>query len=143
MIRFFKELYLAEFTSFYKASSNSWKPIINAAKGAAGVTLFECINLIGVVAWIEIFVGKRFLLPNLHQLDIWIAVFALYFWNYYILVTRGHGIRFEREFDNLKKSKRTFLRVSCYLMEFATAVFFLCSIYAYHRFFHIIPKSGF
>jgi hypothetical protein len=142
IFQFLKELYLAEFTSFYKASSGSWTPGINAAKGATGVALFEWIILAGIASWLDILAGTRFLL-QFSKLAIVIAFFALYFVNYYVLVTRGHGIKFEREFNNLKKSKRTLLRISCYLMELATVAFFICSVYAYHHFFHIIPKSGF
>ena len=142
MFRFFKETYLTEFALFFRAGGEWWTLGINAGKGAAGVTLFECIILVGIEAWIEMLIGKRFHL-DFYQWAIWIAVFVLYFANYYVLVTRGHGIRFEREFNNLEKPRRILLRASCRVMELATVAFILCSIYAYHHFFHIIPKSGF
>jgi sterol desaturase/sphingolipid hydroxylase (fatty acid hydroxylase superfamily) len=140
MIQFLKELYLAEFTSFFRSCSSLWTPGINAGKGVAGVSLFVCINLMGLSAWIEILMGKQFFIPNVSQLQGWIASFVVYCVNYYILVIRGQGIKFELEFNNLKNSERTFLRISCWVMELLSLAFFICSIYAYHRYFHIIFK---
>ena len=59
------------------------------------------------------------------------------------LVTLGHGIKFEREFTHFKKSRKVLLLVSCAVLLLATTVFSICSVSAYQRFFHIIPKSGF
>ncbi|HSY75113.1 MAG TPA: hypothetical protein VK810_06565 [Dongiaceae bacterium] len=138
-----KELYLAEFNSFFKAGSSSWTPGVNAGKGVAGVTLIEWVILIVIAMWIELSAGERFLLLNFHRWQIWIATFILSFMNYYILVIRSHGIKFEREFNGLKKSKKILLIISCRVLELVTVAIFLYTISVYHRFFHIIPKSGF
>jgi hypothetical protein len=136
MFQFLKELYLAEFTSFFKASSSSWTPGINAAKGAVGVAIIEGIILVAIDAWIEVLVGKRLLLPNLQRWEICIAFLILYISNYYVLVTLGHGLKFERNSSNIKRAKRISLMVLCRVTELATVAFFIYSIYVYHRFFH-------
>jgi hypothetical protein len=142
IFQFLKELYLAEFASFFRTNrkwcaSAGW----SAGSGAAGVTFFMCLNFIAMTAWIAILGGSR--LANFPKWEIWIASFVIYLMNYYILVIRGQGIKFEREFIHFKKSKQTFLRTSCWMMEITSAAFVVCSIFAYHRFFHIILKSGF
>jgi hypothetical protein len=142
MIRFLKELYLAEFTFFYRASSKSWSHGANAGKGAAGVSLVLSLILMGISLWIEIFTRSQFL-PVLNRWETWIASLAFIVVNYYVLVIRGHGIRFERELNDLKKSKQTFLQVSSLVVSLASAAFFICSLFAYQHFFHIIPKSDF
>jgi hypothetical protein len=139
MIRFLKELYLTEFIVFYRASQKSWSHGYNAGKGAAGVSLFVGIILMCITLWIEIFTGNQFL-PILNRWETWIGFLAFVLVNYYFLVIRGHGIRFEREFNNLKKSKRMFLQVSCFVVSLISAGFFIYSAHAYQHFFHIIPK---
>lgn len=140
MIRFLKELYLAEFTFFYRASNKSWSHGANAGKGVAGVSLFASLILLGVGMWIAILTGKQSLLV----FDRWkvaIAFFAFFCVNYYFLAIRGHGIRFEREFNNFKKSKQTFLQISCVAIQLISAAFFIYTGYVYQHFFHIIPKG--
>ncbi len=150
MVQFFKELYLAEFAFIFKAWSGSrwsgsWKPnpSLKAGVGVAGVSIFVCLIAIGIGGWVEILIGKRFLSLNISQWEIWVATLAVYLVNYYILVIRGHGIGFEREFDNFKKSKQKLLRISCWIFELSSLMFIFYSFYAYQRFFHIVPKSGF
>jgi hypothetical protein len=92
----------------------------------------------GVEMWFEILMGEQSLSLYLAHWYGWIATFVIFLMNYYILVVRGHGIRFEREFNNLPKSKQKFLRISCWTMEIATAAFVICSIYAYRHFFHVV-----
>lgn len=147
MIRFIKELYLAEFAFILKAWSNSrwnssWKPSLSlkAGVGVAGVSVFVCLIAIGTVGWIEILMGRQFVLHNISHWGIWIATLAVFLVNYYILVIRGHGIRFEGEFNNLTKSRQRLLRISCWAFELFTLIFIFYSFYAYQRFFHIIPK---
>jgi len=89
--------------------------------------------------WIDIFNGKQFLMV-FDRWEVGIAFFAFFCVNFYILAIRGHGIRFEREFNNLKKSKRTLLGVSCLLTNLISVTFFLYSGYIYQHFFHIVPK---
>ncbi len=54
-----------------------------------------------------------------------VAVLALYFASHYILVVRGHGIKFEREFNNLKKSRKMLLVTSCAVIMLVAIVFSL------------------
>lgn len=150
MVQFFKELYLAEFAFIFKAWSSSrwsssWKPnpSLKAGVGVAGVSIFMWLIANGIEGWVEIFMGKQFLPLHISRWEIWVATLAIYLVNYYILVIRGHGIRFEREFDNFKKSKQKFLRISCWIFELSSLAFVFYSFFAYQRFFHIVPKNGF
>jgi hypothetical protein len=72
-----------------------------------------------------------------------VITLAFYLPNYYVLVIRGHGITFEREFAHLDKSRKVLLLVSCAVLLLATIMLTIYSVSAYQRFFHIIPKSGF
>ncbi|HSY10385.1 MAG TPA: hypothetical protein VK840_05665 [Candidatus Dormibacteraeota bacterium] len=140
MIRFFKELYLTGYVFFYRASSRSWSHAYNVGKGIAGVSLFVSLILMGINAWIEILVGKQFFIPHVSRFDGWVEAFIIFLVNYYILAIRGLGVGFEKDFNNLKKSKQTFLQVSCCVMQIISVIFFIFSGYAYRHFFHIIPK---
>jgi len=140
MIRFLKELCLTEFTFFYRASNKSWSHGANAGKAAAAVSLSACIILLTISMWIDILNGKQFLMV-FDRWKVGIAILAFFCGNFYVLAIRGHGIRFEREFNNLQKSKRTFLGVSCLVINLISVAFFLYSGHVYQHFFHIIPKS--
>src|ERR1035437_9100673 len=105
MFRFFKELYLTGFTISFRLGGGSWTPRINAWKGVTGVTLIEGAILMGIASWIEMLVGTK-LFFNVGPWAIRIAAVALFFANDYVLVTRGHGIRYEHGFNNLEKSRK-------------------------------------
>ena len=113
---------------------------MNAGKGVLGIAVIEWIMLVVIAMWIDIYLGTKFFF-GVDRWTIRIACVALYFANYYVLVTRGHGITFEREFSHLKKSRKRLLLASCSGLLLITIVFFYYSVSAYHRFFHIIPKS--
>jgi hypothetical protein len=141
MFRFLKELYLTGFTLGFKFAHERWTPLINLGKGVAGVTLFEAFIFMEIAVWIAIYFGMK----SFFDADKWTigAIFmALCAANHYILVIRGHGIKFEREFSNLEKSKKSRLLASCAVLMLANFVFFIYSVSAYHRFFHIVPKTG-
>lgn len=141
MIQFFKELYLTGFTLGFRFASDRWSYPSNLGKGIGFVTLLEGLILTGIAGWIEMYLGTRFLL-NAGKVTIWIVYVALGFANYYILIIRGHGTKFEREFSNLPKAQKNFLLASCAVILLVTMVFMIYSVSAYQHFFHIIPKSG-
>lgn len=124
----------------FRFAGNRWSYPSNLGKGIAGVTLIEGLILMVIASWIEIYLGTRF---HFNPWPIRIAYLALCLPNYYILVTRGHGITFEREFSHLEKSRKNLLLASCGVMVLAIIAFMIFSVSAYHRFFHIIPKTGF
>jgi hypothetical protein len=141
MFRFLKELYLTGFTLGFRVSGSSWSPAMNASKGVGGVSVIEWIILVVIAMWIELHFGTKFFFTT-GKWAVRIACLALYLINYYVLVIRGHGIEFEREFSNLEKSRKNLLLVSCAVLLLATIAFMAFSVSAYHHFFHIIPKSG-
>jgi hypothetical protein len=146
MTRFFKELYLTMFTIGFRFRApqrfgGGWGPIIDAGKGVLLVCLIAFFILKGIESYIEFHVGTRFSFDS-SKWEMAAITLALYLPNYYVLVTRGHGIKFEREFTHLKKSKKVLLLVSCAVLLLATMAFCIYSDSAYQRFFHIVPKSG-
>jgi hypothetical protein len=140
MFRFFKDIYFTAFTILYKIPGGTHSS--KSGTSVAAIAVIEWLFFAGIASWIDIFIGKRLLLTDANSLAssklvIVIIFIALGLVNYRILVIHGHGIKFEREFNNLKKSKRVFLLVSCVLLALVTIAFFICSRIAYRRFFHL------
>ena len=141
MITFVKELYLTGYVFFYRASSSSWPNAFNVGKGIAGVSLFVSLILMGINVWIEILFRSQIFIPHVSRFVGWIVAFAMFLANYYILVICGHGVRFEKGFNNLKKSRQKTLQVSCCVAQVVAVIFFVFSGYTYRHFFHIISKN--
>jgi hypothetical protein len=142
MLRFLKELYLTAFTFGFRVSGSSWSPIMNTSKGVGSISIIEGFILMSIESWIEMYFGTRFML-SISKWAIGIAFLILYYANYHVLVTRGHGLEFEREFSNLDKSKKNVLLASYVVLLLVTIAFMAASVSAYHHHFHIIPKNGF
>ena len=97
-------------------------------------TIVEMLILAGIKQYIEIHIGTRFSIG----VPLWEKAFvvALYFVNRHVLITRGHGLKFERDFSHLKKSRKVLLLASCAALVVGTITFAVYSASAYHRFFH-------
>jgi hypothetical protein len=113
-----------------------------AGSAVAAIALIEWLILAGISSWIDMFIGERFLLNSTNssvasKLVIVILFFALCSVNHLVLVTRGNGIKFADEFNNLKKSRRILLVTSCLVLLLSVIAFFLYSRFAYRGFFHI------
>ena len=140
MFRFFKELYLTVFTLGFRFRApqrfgGGWGPIIDAGKGVLAVWLIAFLILKGIESYIEIHIGTRFSFDS----SLWemASVLALYYSNYYVLVSCDHGIKFEREFTHLKKSRKVLLVTSCAVLLLVTIAFSLYARSAYQHFFHL------
>jgi hypothetical protein len=134
------------FTLGYKAGiAGGWQRmnrrfgiIMDIGKGVFLVTIIEFFILEGIKSYVEIHLGKRLSFLDSKQWVIAIVIaYSLYLPNYYILVTLGHGIKFEREFNSLKKNRKMLLVVSFVLLLLATMAFCIYSDSAYRHFFHI------
>jgi hypothetical protein len=131
MIQFFKELYLTAFTLLYRIPGGN---TYGKTTGSVTIiTLMEWGIIVGIASWIDIIVGIKTLL-SFSTLSLAICFFALYFVNYRVLVTRGHGIKFEHEFGNLGKSRRILLVATCAVLLFAIISFAVYSTLAHRRF---------
>jgi hypothetical protein len=144
MISFFKELYLTVFTIGFRLRmperyGGGWGPVIDAGKGILIVSLIAFFILEGIKCNIEVFVGKRFSFDS----SLWekAGIIVLYFVNRYVLITRGHGLKFERAFTHFKKTKKIHLLVSFAVLLLVTMAFAIYSDIAYRRFFHIVSKK--
>lgn len=136
MFRFFKEIYLTCFTLFYRFACKRWSHGSNVGKGLGGVVLIESICLIVIASWIEIYSGARFLLTQ-GKMTVWAVILIIAVPNFYALVVRDHGIKFEREFSHLEKGRRLRLVLNCAAVLLILLAFAIYSVYTYQHFFHI------
>lgn len=136
MIRFAINIYLTAFTMCFRAGGSAWSSNINIWKGVTGVALIESAFVLGTAASVSVFFDKN-VLPNMSKLAVIISFLFLCATNYYLLVLRGDGIRFEREFDNHEKSMRLLLQASCVAVILGAMAFFVYSGIAYRRFLGI------
>ncbi len=98
------------------------------------LTLVEVLFFIGAFYYTQIFLNKKILLS---KPALTIYFFALFFLNVYILFVRGHGTKFEHEFDNLDKSRKKLLVTSCAVILVTIMIFFIYSAISYRHFFGI------
>jgi len=133
MIRFFKEIYLTAFAIIIKLPSRRDNTSGKIGVAITVITLIACLNLAGISSCIETLAHKKELL-NFPKLVNIMFFFAVLFMNQYVLVTRGYGIKFEREFGNLKKSRRILLVTSCVILLLGTIYFCIYSGLAYRHF---------
>ena len=138
MIRFLKEIYLTAFTLLFRIPGGNTSGKIWGAIGI--IQVIEGITLVNIVFWIEILTGTRFLIFS--KLACVILALALYYPNNHVLVTRGHGIKFEREFDNLKKSRKILLVMGCAVVLLAIIMFSVYSFHAYRNFIQALKIQG-
>jgi len=141
MIQFFKELYLTGFAIAFRLRAperlgGGWGPIVDAGKGIAAVSLIELVIIRLIQDWIEISIGKRFSFDSNRLVNS--AIFLVFYLvNYYFLVSRKHGLKFEREFSHLKKTRKVLLLVGCAMIFLATVVFSEYTLPVYWHYFHL------
>ena len=144
MIRFLKDLYLTSFTLGYKSGiAGGWQRVnrrfgvkMDQGKGVLLVSLIELFLLKGIESCIEIRSGSRLSFDSSLG-PIVVISFAIYCANYYVLIVRGHGVRFKHDFKSLERSRKVILVVGFAVLLLATIAFCIYSDSAYRRFFHI------
>jgi len=141
MIRFFKELYLTAFTILNKLPTRRGNEYGRIGGAIAAIALIEWLNLVNISSCIEMFYEKPYLF-YFSKPVVTIAFFALFLVNVYILFVRGHGVKFEHEFDKLRKNKKILLVVSCVVVLLATIVFSIYSIPAHRHFIQDLKMQG-
>lgn len=129
-IQFVKEVYLTGYILCFRLSRS--KDFDYKAGGAIGlITLVEWLIFVGILFYVQISIGSKFVFPKAVVI---IAFIALFFVNQYFLTMRRLGIKFEREFDKLDKTKRITLVVSCVVVTVAATVLAIYSAIAFRRF---------
>jgi hypothetical protein len=131
MIRFFRDLYLTFFTVGFRARApqelgGGWGPIVDAGKGVVVVCLIELLILKGLTSCIKAVVGTGLFFDS-SEWKILATSLALYVLNYYMLVKCGYGIKFEREFTDLKRSRKFLLLASCAMLFLGSIAFAIYS----------------
>lgn len=140
MIKFLKELYLTAYTLGYRSpgKAGGWQRlnrqvgiIMDQGKGVLLVSMILIFIFLGIMNFIEIRIGRKFSVDS--TLNGALLVLADYYVNLYILITRGHGIRFEQEFNQLRKTRRVLLVTTCVVLMLAAFAFLLHVRDAYLR----------
>ena len=99
LIQFVKEVYLAGYAVCFRLSRS--RNVNYKAGGAIGfITLVGGLIIIGILFHVQILIRSKFIFSKPVVI---VAITALFFINQYFLTVRRHGIKFEREFDNLEK----------------------------------------
>jgi len=106
-----REVYLTVFVLFFRIGQHSWSVTTNAAKGAAGITWLQFMLLITGSAWLYFFTGDRRLITISSPL-FYVSFGAIYLLNYYTLVARQTGLRFESAFKTMRSRHRSLLVVT-------------------------------
>lgn len=144
MVQFLKDLYLTTFTLGYKSGiAGGWQRVnhrfgikMDQGKGVLLVTLVELFLLKGIESCIEIHTGTKFTFDSPVGVVIIIS-FAIYYANYYPLIIRGYGTRFEHDFNSLKRPRKIILVISFAVLLTASIAFCIYSDSAYRRFFRL------
>ncbi len=130
VIQFVKEVYLAGYAVCFRLSRA--RNVNYKAGGAIGfITLIEWFIFLGILSYVQISIRSKFVFSKPIVI---IAFIALFFANQYFLTVRRHGIKFEREFDSLEKSRRITLVVIFAAVTVAATVFCICSGIAFRHF---------
>ena len=141
MIRFLKEIYLTAFVLINKLPTRKGNEFGRMGGAIAAIALIEWLNLFSISSCIDMFVGKP-LFAGFSKTEVSLTFFVLFFINVYVLYIRGHGIKFEHEFDHMKKSRKILLVTSCVVVLLATIVFSIYSTSACRHFIQNLKMQG-
>lgn len=130
-----KEIYLSLFLLFYRLSL--WKGRMKARVASICVGILEFMLVFTIWLWIQIATHEYI------QLDRWIVVASIFLIagpGEYLLVVRGHGIAFEKQFHSFSKSKRIALYLAAIGVVLATGIAFYLTVIGYHQTFNLPSK---
>ena len=133
IVRQSKELYLALFVVLFRISR--WRATAKVSSAIVGLSVVDSTIALIFFSWVEIVAGRRLGLLNFWFIGI--ALFPIYFINHYVLIVRGHGMAFERKFNDFAKNRRVALRLiasGLFVITYA-ALFFTIAVY--QQTFHI------
>jgi hypothetical protein len=130
IIQFIKEIYLTGFAIIFRHARVK-QVGYKAGSAITIIALIEGFIVIGILANLEIFFGGKVFLS---KPQIVVIYFTLVLLNLYILLIRGHGIKFAHNFDNLKKTRKTSLIVSCFFIAVSATMFFIYSAISFRHY---------
>ena len=132
-MKWFTDIYLSVFVLFFRIGQNSWSPMTNTAKAVGGVTWLQFTFLVGLIAWLYYFTGDRLLL-SMSRPTGYILFGIIYLLNYYLLVTRHAGTRFELDFRVFAYRRRFTLLTASIALVIICFGFALFSAYYVHAY---------
>ena len=116
--------------------SSRWPtPETNAGMAVAFLTLVECFAILGIACWVDILLGTK-ILAEFPKWAVFIFILILCAPNYYVLVSKGSGAAFAKEFAHFGKYKRWSLLLICAMTMVAIFLFFLYSATTHRRMFY-------
>jgi hypothetical protein len=122
IFRFFKEIYLTAFTVLFRL--NAWGPRTARGASVALIALIESGVLLGIDLLVDDFSGIT-LLPTIPKWAFIVIYFAIAVLNFYVLVFRRHGVKFEREFSHFKTGKKIQLILASVAVMLAAIALFI------------------
>ena len=123
---FFKEIYLTIFILFYRVGSSDWPEATNRSKGAVGVSMVAISLIVGTLDFVCTLAGKRII--AMPKWAMYLFCFVIWLLNFYALVIRRHGLKFETEFNKFSKLKRNVLRVAGIVVFLGSIGFLIYSV---------------
>jgi hypothetical protein len=130
--RAFREVWLSIFVLFFRISR--WKGSMKATSATAGPAMLEAVLAVSGLCWLEIVLHHRFYINK------WLigVLGAIIFWvNSHVLVGRGSGLKFEKEFSEFSSPKQAALFSGAALTTVAIGFFLYFTVTVYHRAFGI------
>ena len=127
-----RELWLSIFVLFYRISR--WKGSMKANSAVAAPAILETLLALSALSWIEIALHQRI------DVGKWlIGVFAvvIYWANSHVLVERGSGLKFEREFSGFARVKQLALFFGAVLVTVTIGFFLYFTVTVYRQTFGI------
>jgi hypothetical protein len=124
MLQLIREIYLTAFISL--SWVGGWDLRTNRAASSAVIALIESGLLFEVASLSHDVHGTTIfsIIPKWVVLVSYLAIGAL---NHYMLIVRGSGIKFEREFSQFKKTKKVYLLTTSVIMMLTAIAFVLYS----------------
>ena len=131
ILKFLKELYLTFYVVFYRLGV-SWSRANDESKGAVGVALVETALILSLWSSLDVLTGRA-TLTNIPKIAAVICFFGICAVNYNILVTKRHGIDFERQFVHLPSARKSLLFSCCVTVIIASVAFFIYTAIIHRR----------
>lgn len=130
-----REVYLSIFVLFYRYFGGNMSESSKAMRGSVGLMLFQAILALDLLGFACIWWHQKFK-PN--PVVAMLLAAALYGLNYYVLVVKGSGVNFEKQYRAFSQQKRIALRLVALTFFVGAWVLFFAMVSTYRKAFGIV-----
>jgi len=127
------ELYLSVFVLFYRIAIG-WTGSAKTHAASIGLSIVEALFVLTVWTWIQL-VTRTYV--HIESWVLVVAVFAITTPTDYLVVIRGHGLKFEKEFRGFGITKQFVLYLAAIGVVAAVGLAFFHTVESYHTIFGI------